>query len=225
MENEIALELANRKAEEKIQLLQTKLVASSDRLDTCTQNVNYYIEKMSDLSKQINNTEPKNTELKTNYNLYKEMYEEAVKKQEAAIKEIQALSNTNDPDIVKSDLSELFNNFIDNYRDFLSTLSSEQMVIVFNIIGYCMLLMIFTSITTLLIGDQLINFFKLETKYPKIAKYIKFKQTLNKYYLRFYIVLLYTLLLILIFVNIFFFLMIIFYKYKFFLLYRNKVSK
>jgi len=45
MENEIALELANRKAEEKIQLLQTKLVASSDRLDTCTKNVNYYIEK------------------------------------------------------------------------------------------------------------------------------------------------------------------------------------
>jgi hypothetical protein len=205
MENEIALELANRKAEEKIQLLQTKLVASSDRLDTCTQNVNYYIEKMSDLSKQINNTEPKNTELKTNYNLYKEMYEEAVKKQEAAIKEIQALSNTNDPDIVKSDLSELFNNFIDSYRDFLSTLSSEQMVVVFNIIGYFMLLMILTSITTLLIGDQLINILKLETKYPKIAKYIKFKQTLNKYYLRFYIVLLYTLLLILIFVNIFFF--------------------
>jgi len=170
MENEIALELANRKAEEKIQLLQTKLVASSDRLDTCTQNVNYYIEKMSDLSKQINNTEPKNTELKTNYNLYKEMYEEAVKKQEAAIKEIQALSNTNDPDIVKSDLSELFNNFIDSYRDFLSTLSSEQMVVVFNIIGYFMLLMILTSITTLLIGDQLINFFffKLEVKYPKI---------------------------------------------------------
>jgi hypothetical protein len=214
MENEIALELANKKGasalglgrwEEKIQFLQTKLVASSDRLDTCTKNVNYYIEKMSNLSNQINNTDPKNTELKTNYNLYKGMYEEAVKKQEAAIKEIQALSNTNDPDILKSDLSELFNNFIDNYRDFLSTLSSEQMVIVFNIIGYFTLLMILTSITTLLIGDQLINILKLETKYPKIAKYIKFKQTLNKYYLRFYIVLFYILLFILISVNIFFF--------------------
>jgi hypothetical protein len=133
------------------------------------------------------------------------MYNNAVKQQELAIKEIQTLSNTNDPNIVKSDLSGLFNNLIDNYKDFLSTLTSEQMVIVFNIIGYISLLITLTSITTLLLGDKIINILKLEIRYPKLAKYIKFKQTLNKYYLRFYIVLFYILILLLISVNIFMF--------------------
>jgi hypothetical protein len=68
-----------------------------------------------------------------------------------------------------------------------------------------MLLMTLTSITTILIGDEIIKNFKLEIKYPKLAKYIKFKQTLNKYYLRIYIVLFYILLLLLISVNIFMF--------------------
>ena len=47
------------------------------------------------------------------------------------------------------------------------------MVIVFNIIGYITLLFTLTYITTLLIGDQLINILKLEIIYPKLAKYIK----------------------------------------------------
>jgi len=203
-----ALEEANRKSEETIQMLKTKLIASSDRLDSSIKNVNDYSEKMSNISKEIinNSVDPKEIgALKSNFKFYKEMYDEGVKKQDTAIKEIQSLSNTNDPDIVKSDLSELFNNLIDNYREFLTTLSSEQMVIVFNISGYIMLLFTLTSITTLLIGDQLINFFKLETKYPKLAKYIKLKQTLNKHYLRFYIVLFYILLLLLISINIFMF--------------------
>jgi len=208
MTNEKALEEANRKAEESIQMLKTKLIASSDRLDSSIKNVNDYSEKMSNISKEIINksVDPKEIEaLKSKLKFYKEMYDEAVEKQDKAIKEIQSLSNTNDPDIVKSDLSELFNNLIDNYREFLTTLSSEQMVIVFNISGYIMLLFTLTSITTLLIGDQLINFLKLETKYPKLAKYIKLKQTLNKHYLRFYIVLFYILLLLLISINIFMF--------------------
>jgi hypothetical protein len=134
-----------------------------------------------------------------------QILDEAVKKQEICIKDIQSLSNTNDPNIVKSDLSELFNNFIDNYREFLSTLSSEQMVIVFNIIGYITLLFTLTSITNILIGDQLIKFLKLEIKFPKLANYIKFKQILNKHFLRFYIVLFYILLLLLISINIYMF--------------------
>jgi hypothetical protein len=126
----------------------------------------------------------------------------AVKQQELAVKELQSLSNINDPNIVKSDL---FNNLIDSYKDFLSTLTSEQMVIVFNIIGYISLLITLSSITSILLGDQIINLLKLESKYPKLAKYIKFKQTLNKYYLRFYIILFYILILLLISVNIFMF--------------------
>jgi hypothetical protein len=62
--------------------------------------------------------------------------------------------------------------------------------------------MIFTSISTLLIGDKLINYFELEIKYPKLATYIKFQITMRKYSLRFYIVFLYLLLLLLISFNV-----------------------
>jgi hypothetical protein len=134
------------------------------------------------------------------------MFKSAVKQPEADIKEIQSLTTIEDPNIVKSDLSELFNNFIDNFRNFLSTLTSEQLVIVFNITGYIMLLTTLNSITSILLGDQLINWLKLEIKYPKLAKFIKFKQILNKHSLRFNIVLFYIFILTLISINIYMFL-------------------
>jgi hypothetical protein len=134
------------------------------------------------------------------------MFKSAVKQQEADIKEIQSLSTIEDPNIVKSDLSELFNNFIDNISNFLSTLTSEQLVIVFNISGYTMLLSTLNSITIILLGDQIINWLKLEIKYPKLAKFIKFKQILNKHSLRFNIVLFYIFILSLISINLYMFL-------------------
>lgn len=217
MKNENALLEANKKAEETIQILKTKLIATSDRLDSSIQNVSDYSEKIDKINKQlINNTvDPKEVELlKSNLEIYTKMYDDAIKKQEIAIKEFKSLSNTNDPDIVNSYILlpddkkqglELFNNLVDSYREFLSGLSSDQLVNVFNIIGYVTLLMILTDITILLIGEQLIKNLKLETKYPKLAKYIKLKQTLNKHYLRFYIVLFYILILFLISVNIYMF--------------------
>ena len=94
---------------------------------------------------------------------------------------------------------------------FLGTLSSEQMVIVFNLIGYMLLMSTLSSIVSLLIGDQLINSLNLVTKFPKLAKYIKFKQTLNKHSLRYNIVLFYILLILLMSVNIFMFFFLIFF--------------
>jgi len=207
IKKENALDEANKKAEETIQMLKTKLTASSNRLENCVTNVTEYSRKIEEINNQINNTkDSKEIEfLISKLNNYREMYKESVKIQEQSIKEIQSLSDINDPDIVNSDFSGLFNKIIDNYKEFLTSLSSEQMVIVFNILGYTMLLFTLTSITTLLIGDQIINFLKLESKYPKLVKYIKLKQTLNKHYLRFYIVLFYILLLLLISINIFMF--------------------
>jgi hypothetical protein len=207
IKKETALKEAARHAEEKLLELKTKLFASSDRLDSCNSLVKDYSEEIAKIHQNLANiTDPKNLgPLTSKLDAYQRLYASAIKEQDMAIKEIQSLSDTNDPNIVKSDLSELFNNLIDNYTAFLSTLSSEQMVIVFNLIGYSSLLINVTSITTLLIGDQLINSLKLEIRYPKFAKYIKLKQTLNKHYLRFYIALFYIQLFLLISINIWMF--------------------
>jgi len=79
------------------------------------------------------------------------------------------------------------------------------MVILFNICGYIAIFMILTNIILILIGEDLIIYFGLYSKYPKLAKYIQFQLTLRKYLLRFYIVYIYFLILILITVNIFMF--------------------
>lgn len=206
MTKEKALEEANRKSEEFIQTLKVKLTASSDRLNTSTNNVNEWAKKIEDINTELAK-DPQNIELlKTKSNYYSEMFKSAVKQQEADIKEIQSLSTIEDPNIVKSDLSELFNNFIDNISNFLSTLTSEQLVIVFNLSGYTMLLSTLNSITIILLGDKIINWLKLEIKYPKLAKFIKFKQILNKHSLRFNIVLFYILILSLISINLYMFL-------------------
>jgi hypothetical protein len=206
MTKEMALEEANRKSEEFIQMLKLKLTASSDRLNTSTNNANEWAKKIDDINTELTK-DPQNIELlKTKSDYYSDMFKSAVKQPEADIKEIQSLTTIEDPNIVKSDLSELFNNFIDNFRNFLSTLTSEQLVIVFNITGYIMLLTTLNSITSILLGDQLINWLKLEIKYPKLAKFIKFKQILNKHSLRFNIVLFYIFILTLISINIYMFL-------------------
>lgn len=50
------------------------------------------------------------------------------------------------------------------------------MVIIINLLGYVTLIMIMNSIAIWLIGDHLIKYFELEIKYPKIAKYLKYKK-------------------------------------------------
>jgi hypothetical protein len=63
------------------------------------------------------------------------------------------------------------------------------MIILMNFSRYVILLMLLTDITNLLIKTHLINYFKLEIKYPNSLNIsnFKFKQTINKYQLKFYI--------------------------------------
>jgi hypothetical protein len=85
----------------------------------------------------------------------------------------------------------------------LDSLSLEQLVALVNILGDFILLMTLMSITSVLFGDYLINKLKLESRYPRISKYIRMKERLNKYYLMFYIVLFYFLLIFCIIGNIY----------------------
>lgn len=105
----------------------------------------------------------------------------------------------------KSDVFSVFSDFIKNYQNFLEGLSLEQIVALVNIIGYFMLITSITSISTLLLGEYLLSHLKLEVRYPKLAKYIKMKEKLNKGYLMYYIISLYIILILGISVNIYMF--------------------
>jgi len=131
------------------------------------------------------------------------MREKALKKQDESIKEIQALT---DPEIHNSSFAELFYNLIDSFRGYMDVLTSEQMVIIINLLGYVSLTRLMTSIAIVFMGDKIINFLKLETKYPKLAIYIRYKQTINKLYLTLYIGYFYLFIFLIISLNIFMFL-------------------
>ena len=88
-------------------------------------------------------------------------------------------------DILESNILGPYFEMMETYKEFLSTLSSEQLCCLFNIIGFGMLLGILSSINFILFGEYLIKYFNIEERFPKIAKYIRLRQTANKYYLIF----------------------------------------
>lgn len=94
-------------------------------------------------------------------------------------------------------------NYIDQYKEFISALNLEQLVALYNIIGYFMIISTLFSICLILLGDSFIKWLDLETKYPKLAQIFKTRAVITKTYLKFYVVILFVLILINIGVNIY----------------------
>ena len=97
------------------------------------------------------------------------------------------------------------NDFIEAYQRELSTMSSEQLACLTNAIGFIVILSVFTSIVIILFGDYLISKLQLETRYPRLAKFIQIRQKVNKYFLVYNIVFTYFMLISYICINIFMF--------------------
>lgn len=93
--------------------------------------------------------------------------------------------------------------FLKSYKEFLSTLSSEQLGCLSNALGFSIIFIFFTSIVIMQFGDYLINSLNLEQKYPKIAKFLTYRKNINNYSLLFNFTVIYITLIIFFFLNIF----------------------
>lgn len=91
----------------------------------------------------------------------------------------------------------------ESYNEFISELSSEQLGCLTNTFGFLMILGGMVTITLILFGETIIKHLKIEAKYPKIARYIKLRQTVNNYYLIFNIIMIYFIIIIYIIINIY----------------------
>lgn len=176
-------------------------------------NTNYRVKleastsKIKEVNVQILDTEVK---LGTNANkLSKEEFinhdtlKELTRNKEYLPDELKKLNNSNSElvkevqdTIDKSDIFSSFLEFLEKYQAFVDQLGLEQQVAIFNIIGLCMVFFALQSISTILVGDYLIEKLKLEIRFPKLAKYIRIRQSLNKHFLMYYIVLLYTIVIV-----------------------------
>ena len=184
--------------------LKTKLEASSSRIVEVDQEISTVKTKINDLNNKLNDGNLTSSENAENINLMKTYYsnelEKVAKVKYTYVKEIQDSIN-------KADISSFLSDFIKNYQSFVDQLSLDQLVALFNIIGFGMLLSTLFSISTLLIGDYLIDKLQLDIKYPKISKYIKLKQRLNKHYLMFYMTMLFIISIVIILANVYMFLL------------------
>ena len=98
--------------------------------------------------------------------------------------------------------------FIDSYQKMLSTLSTEQLGCLSNGLGFILVFSAFTSIVTILFGEYIINKLQLETKYPKLARFIQIRQKFNKYFIIYNIIFIYFVLIAFICLNIFMFIQV-----------------
>lgn len=106
---------------------------------------------------------------------------EAKKALETKSKELDSNIKKAIDDISKSDISDIFKSFIEKYYQFLSGLSLDQIVAVFNLlIDFTLGYSLFT-LASLFMGEHVIDYFKLANKYPKLASLIRLKITLNKH--------------------------------------------
>jgi hypothetical protein len=180
------------------------LKASSTRIEELESEISKVKSALNNIDLQLNSKNfniGENLEtLNNKQKYYSDELNNLIIKKDSNVSELLEKINSN---ITKSDFSSFLSDMIEKYQSTISNLSLEQLVALFNIFGFIMVFITIINITTVLIGDYLIDKLKLENNFPKISKYIRFKQTLNKGYLTFYIVLLFIITIIFILCNIY----------------------
>src|ERR1700722_14911197 len=116
-------------------------------------------------------------------NHYSKIIKEFIKNKDFEINSLEKANSTLQKiiDIINSDntgndfLNQI-NVLIENYRAFLSTLTLDQIVIILNMWVCVIIFNSIFSIAAVLYGDFLIRYFKLETKFPRIAAFIQLRR-------------------------------------------------
>jgi hypothetical protein len=88
--------------------------------------------------------------------------------------------------IDKQGIFDRYYDLIDSYKQFLETLTADQTVALVNIFGYYMIWrspQTLISICIIIAGDALIEKLNLDSRYPRLSKFIKARAKFRKAYL------------------------------------------
>ncbi len=114
------------------------------------------------------------------------------------IAELQKISKSK----ILPDISNL-TDFMTAYYKFLDSLSICQEAVFLNILVFIMLIIIVFNLSAVFFGNEIIKYFKLEQKYPKLAIFFKIRATFQRYYLFWNIILIFVLCFISILISLF----------------------
>lgn len=114
------------------------------------------------------------------------------------------ISNINNISNFLDEINKSRNNFISNFNfiwdfdikkiyHFLDTLTFQQEGALFHIVILLTILLIVFNILGVFFGNELIKYFNIEKKFPKLNKFFKLRANLQRYYLMWNIFLLFVL--------------------------------
>jgi hypothetical protein len=92
------------------------------------------------------------------------------------------INNFIDKNNNNNSLWENYKEFINSYHDWMLTLSLTKQSAVIHIVNSILILLCLSSLITVFYADSLIKYFKIEEKYPRIAKYIQLRRKFQQYY-------------------------------------------
>ena len=158
-----------------------------------------------------------------------ELKEKALKAQEL-VKNLNKETNVNSEsfDVLRSKAQSEFNKIIDivdeitkningrsknfssgdiysyfsSFQDYLATLTLEQTFCLVHLFAFSGILICLFNLASVFYSESLINFYDLETKFPKLAKFIKFRGKFQQYYFAWNLLLIVTILAVLIYFNL-----------------------
>lgn len=120
---------------------------------------------------------------------------EILNKISVEISEFESNSGTELDNVIKSiggvDPTKLVDNLLTNFQSYLDTLTTDQQGALAHLLFSLTMIYLAWSIFTLYYADKMIIYFNLEEKYPRIARFFKYRRTLQHYSIGFNLLLIF----------------------------------
>lgn len=142
-------------------------------------NLNKLFEKGKELT-ETNLPESESSIANTLIKHYREEINNSINKAISENKEANDIFNKINESISKSNFN--VQNIITDVKNYISSLPFEQVVALSNLLLSFTILLSLISMMAIFYGDILINNFKIEERFPKIARFIQLRRKLQKYY-------------------------------------------
>src|SRR5271154_1228510 len=191
--NDSTLELAN-----------VKLNKYNTELNDLTNNVNNEVNKIKEINSKLKDHNLDNIgELNNDLIYHTENIKNELSNSNNILNEVKELIDKLSSNNSGSSSNYIgYNNFRLELDNIINSLSNEQLSAVGHISASIFILLCLLSIISVFYGDSLIKYFKLEEKYPKLARFIQLRRRLQQYYFTLNIFLIILTLFFIIYINI-----------------------
>ena len=165
----------------------------SERMHTLNNEIN----KIKKLVEESNNTLPHDIDYRVN-----DLIDESKKIGDLASQALDLLTSRRPNFISDGSIFDMFKDHMENMQNILSQLNGEALGAAFHLIFALYMFFCVTTILGVLYGEFLIEYFKLEERYPRIARYLQIRRKFQRGIIILEFVILIILLLIQIFMNL-----------------------